>query len=85
MKFVLPVLVVVGLLAAVLVKPPHIFLMLGILSISAAVVFTCTGKAWVRFNGWICRAKQPGWFWWGVALYYLVGVCFVGYFLYRVT
>jgi hypothetical protein len=84
MKFALPVLVVVALLSAVLVKPPHIFLILGILSVCAATVFTCTGKVWARFNGWVYRAKEPGWFWWGVALDYLIGVWFIGYFLYKV-
>jgi hypothetical protein len=65
-------------------RPPYFFLILGITSILAAVVFTCTGKVWVRFNGWVYRAKEPGWFWWDVALYYLVGVWFVGYFLSKV-
>jgi hypothetical protein len=80
----LTVLFVVGLLAAVFVRPPHIFLVLGILSACAATVFTYTGKAWVRLNGWVYRDKEPGWFWWEVALYYLCGVWFVGYFLYKV-
>ena len=84
MKSVFPVLVlagllVVGLLAAVLVKPPHIFFVLGILSVSAATVFTCMGKVWIRFSGWLYRAEEPGWFWWNVALYYLIGVFFIGY------
>jgi hypothetical protein len=65
-------------------RPPYIFLVLGILSISAAVVFTCTGRAWVRFNGWIYRAKEPRWFWYEVALYYLSGIFFIGYFLLKV-
>jgi hypothetical protein len=66
-----------------LLKPPDIFLILGLISISAAVVFTCTGKVWVRLNGWIYRAKEPKWFWWEVALYFLGGICFVGCFLYE--
>jgi hypothetical protein len=57
---------------------------LGIVSILAAVVFTCTGKAWVRFGGWVYRAEEPGWFWWEVVPYYVVGVWFVGDFLYKV-
>lgn len=65
-----------------LFSAPDIFLILGVISISAAAVFTCTGKAWVRVHGWVYRAKEPRWFWWEVALYYLVGVWFVGYFLY---
>jgi hypothetical protein len=65
-------------------KSPLVFLMLGVISISAAVVWTRTGRAWVRFHGWVYRAKEPRWFWWEVALYYLVGVCFVGYFLFTI-
>jgi hypothetical protein len=70
---------------ASLLRPPYIFLILGVISISAAAIFTCTGKVWVRLNGWVYCAKEPGWFWWEVALDYLVGFCFIGYFLYRVT
>jgi hypothetical protein len=84
MKFVLPVLVVVALLAAVLVRPPYIFLILGVLAVSAAMVFTYLGRVWVRFNGWVYRDKEAGWFWWEVALDYLIGVFFIGCFLYRV-
>jgi hypothetical protein len=64
--------------------PPDILLILGFVSISAAVVFTFTGKVWVRFNGWVYRAKEPRAFWGEVAAYYFVGVCFIGYFLYTV-
>jgi hypothetical protein len=64
-----------------LLRPPYIFLILGVVSISAAAVFTCMGKVWVRLNGWVYRAKEPGWFWWEVALDYFIGVCFIGYFL----
>jgi len=52
--------------------------------ISAATVWTCMGKVWVRFNGWVYRANEPRSFWWEVALYYLGGVCFIGYFLSKV-
>jgi H+/Cl- antiporter ClcA len=68
-----------------LLRPPGIFLILGVISFSAAVVWTCIGKAWVRFDGWIYRAKEPNWFWWEVALYYLCGVGLIGYFLYKVN
>jgi hypothetical protein len=67
-----------------LLRPPYVFLILGGLSISAAAVFTCTGKVWVRFNGWVYRAKEPRSFWGEVAAYFLAGVCFVGYFLYNI-
>ena len=67
-----------------LLEPPYIFLILGVISTSAAVVFTGMGKVWVRLNGWVYRAKEPKWFWWQVALYYLGGVWFIGYFLYKI-
>ncbi len=68
-----------------LLRPPYIFLVLGVVSISAAVVFTCMGKVWVRANGWVYRTKEPKWFWWEVALDYLIGLCFIGYFLFRMS
>jgi hypothetical protein len=67
-----------------LLRPPYIFLILGVASISAATVFACVGKVWVRHNGWVYRAKEPGWFWWEVALYYLGGAWFVGHFLHKI-
>ena len=68
---------------AFLLRPPFVFLILGIMSISAAAVFTCMGKVWVRANGWIYRAKEPRWFWWEIALDFFIGVWFIGYFLYK--
>jgi hypothetical protein len=65
-------------------REPQIFLILGIGSIFAAAVFTRLGKVWVRFGGCVYRAKEPGWFWWDVALYYFVGVCFIGFFLLKI-
>jgi hypothetical protein len=67
-----------------IVREPQIFLILGIASIFAAAVFTRLGKVWVRFGGCVYRAKEPGWFWWDVALYYFVGVCFIGFFLLKI-
>jgi hypothetical protein len=64
-----------------LLRPPYIFLIVGVISISAAAVFTFAGKVWVRFNGWVYRAREPRAFWGEVAAYYFVGVCFIGYFL----
>ena len=67
-----------------LLGPPYDLLILGVISLSAAVVFTCIGKVWVRLNGWVYRAKEPGWFWWEVALDYVIGLCFIGYFLSKI-
>jgi hypothetical protein len=68
-----------------LLRSPYLFLILGIISILAAVVFTRTGKTWVRFHGWVYRVKEPKWFWWEIALYYLCGIGLIGYFLYLVN
>jgi hypothetical protein len=68
-----------------LLTPPYVFLILGLGCLSAAVAFTCTGRVWVRLNGWIYRAKEPRWFWWEVAIYYVGGLSFVGYFLFKLS
>lgn len=67
-----------------LLRPPYVFLTVGVMSISAATFFTCTGKVWVRFNGWVYRVNKPGWFWREVGLYYLGGIYFIGCFLHKV-
>jgi hypothetical protein len=67
-----------------LLRPPYIYLIFAIVSFSAAVVWTCTGKALVRFRGWVYRAEEPNRFWWEVAMYYLGGVFFIGVFMYQV-
>jgi hypothetical protein len=58
-----------------------LFLILGVISIFAAAVFTYTGKVWVRFNGWVYRAEEPRSFWGEVAAYFLCGAGFIGYSL----
>jgi hypothetical protein len=60
-------------------------LILGILSVFTAAVFTSLGKVWVRFNGWVSRVKEPRAFWGEVAAYSFVGAAFIGYFLYRIS
>jgi hypothetical protein len=65
-------------------RPPYIFLILGVISLFMGVVSTCTGEAWARFGRVICRAKEPRQFWEDVATCYLIGVCFIAYFLYKV-
>ncbi len=65
-----------------LFKPPYMFLMLGVISLSGAAVSTCTGTTWLRLHGRIIRAKEPGEFWRTVATYYLLGIGLIGYFLY---
>jgi hypothetical protein len=35
------------------IRSPYLWLILGVISISAAAFFTYTGKVWVRFDGWV--------------------------------
>lgn len=66
-----------------IVKPPYIFAIIGAIFFLAAAVFVYTGRAWVRFEGWVYRAKEPKWFWWEVLLYCLGGVFFI--FIYLIS
>ncbi len=68
-----------------LLRPPTVFLTVGVIFISGSAVFAFTGKVWVRFSGWVSREKQPRVFWGEVAAYFLGGVFFIGYFLYKVS
>jgi hypothetical protein len=65
-------------------QSPYVVLIVGLMSFSAAVVWTVTGRAWIRFHGWVYRAKEPRRFWLEVVVYYLGGVGLLGYFLYLV-
>jgi len=64
-----------------LLRPPYIYLIVGVVLFSAAVVWTCIGKARSRFHGWVYRAQEPVVFWLVVATYYLGGVLLIGIFL----
>ena len=65
-------------------RTPYFQLIFGVFSFSAGVVWTCTGKTWARFHGWVYRTKEPSNFWWAVAMYYLIGAFLIGYFLDKV-
>jgi hypothetical protein len=67
-----------------LLTPPYLNLTLGLISFSAAVVWTCTGKAWIRFHGWVYRAEEPNRFWLEVVTYYLIAAVFIGVFIHKV-
>jgi hypothetical protein len=65
-------------------KPPYGLLIFGIVSVVLAVAGTCTGKAWARFGLVLYRDKEPWNFWSLIAMYLIIGLGFVGYFLYSV-
>ena len=65
-------------------RPPYLWLILGIFFLFLGITGSCTGKVWARFGGFVYRAKEP-WAFWGIILVdYLSGIFFIGYFLYKV-
>jgi hypothetical protein len=64
-------------------RTPYGFLIFGVFSLVLAVAGTLTGKVWARYGRVIYRAKEPQNFWQLIAVYCLVGIGFVGYFLYK--
>lgn len=62
--------------------PPCSLLILGIILLFSGVIWTCTGKTWDRYGGWVYRTQEPKRFWWAVAMYYLVGIGLIGFYLY---
>ena len=67
-----------------LLKPPYAYFTFGMFLLFLAVVYTYTGKAYIRFHGWASRADEPKRYWLEVVTYYLIGIGFVGLFLYKV-
>jgi len=66
-------------------QQPYIFLILGVIFLSVAEVEIYQGKAWVRFNGWVYRSKEPKWFWRQIVVLCLGGVGLIARFIYEVS
>lgn len=64
--------------------PPYGLLIFGVISSVLAVAGTCTGETWANFGRVVRRVEKPKQFWCLVAMYYVGGVCFIGYFVYKV-
>lgn len=62
----------------------YIFLILGVASISATVVYIYMGKVWLCFPGWVYRAERPIRFWCYAATYYLIGFLLIAFYFLRV-
>ncbi len=68
-----------------LLRSQYIFLILGGISLCVGMVSTWTGVTWARFGRVIYRAKEPPSVLGGRRKrVILIGVCFIGYFLYKV-
>jgi hypothetical protein len=62
---------------------PDILLVLGVIFFFKGLISICTGVALTRVGRTIRRAKEPKAFWRLFAWDCLIGVCSVGYFLYK--
>ena len=71
------------LASSLLAQPPWSCLWYAGVFLSVAAVWTYTGEAWSRFDGWIYRSQIPRAFWWMVVPLYCVGAVFMSYFLGR--
>lgn len=67
-----------------LLNPKFIYLILGAIFISGAVVSMCTAKTIARYAGWVRRVEKPNDFGGVVAIYFLGGVVCIGIYLYKV-
>jgi H+/Cl- antiporter ClcA len=69
-----------------LIDRQHGFLLIGIVVLLLAVVFTLTGES---VQGWglpiVSRAEEPKRFWWAVALFYLTGIFFIALYLFKIS
>jgi hypothetical protein len=60
----------------------HVSLILGIVLMVMALIFTLTGRCLVKYQGIISRAEDPKTFWQNIAVYCLLGLFFLGLYLY---
>ena len=65
-------------------NPPLGLLIFGIGVIILAVVYTCIGKVSDHSFGWIERARDPKGYWLALTVCYLLGLGFVGLYLYKI-
>jgi len=67
-----------------LLRPPYIFLIFAFISVAVGVISTCAGASPARGGRIVYRAQDPKQFWECVTTWYLAGVVFIGWFLYKV-
>jgi len=60
------------------------WLVFGVFLLFLGVVYTCMGKSYIRFQGWVYRSEEPKEFSWSVATYFLLGALFIGAYVFNV-
>lgn len=67
------------------INSPYYWLIVGAIFFAAAVVWTFTGKAWIRFHGWVYHAEEPKRYWLEVAAYYVIALFFITIFIFKMS
>lgn len=62
----------------------QVFMWMGIVLVAMTLIFTLTGQCLVKYQGIVSRAEDPKTFWQNVALYFVLGLIFLGLYLYTV-
>jgi hypothetical protein len=68
-----------------LIDRQHRFLLIGIIVLVIAVIFTLTGESPERYGRMVSRAETPKRYWWNVAMYSLGGIFFVALYFYQIS
>jgi hypothetical protein len=68
-----------------LIDRQHRFLLIGIIVLVIAVIFTLAGESLERYGRMVSRAETPKRYWWNVAMYYLGGIFFVALYFYQIS
>ena len=63
----------------------HVSLILGVVLMVMALISTLTGTALVKYRGIVHRAEDPKAFWESIAVDCLLGLIFLGLYLYTVS
>jgi len=66
-----------------LIDEQHRFLLVGIVLLGMTAVFTLSGETLERYRGIVYRTKEPKRFWWDVLAYFLLGLFFIGLYLFQ--
>lgn len=64
-------------------RAPYSLCTFGMFLFFLAGFYMYTGKAYLRFRGWVYREEQPKRYWLEVAMYCLVGLGFIALFFYK--
>ena len=65
-------------------NPKLIYLILGVVFLSWALISFCIGKVFSGYGGWAYRAKQPADFWGGIAVLCVSALVCIGIYLHSV-